>query len=125
METFNFFEKAVAGIEFDEKQTKDNESYGIHRVCTASGCIEFVKLYKNMVYKPHIHDRASAKFIFLSGTGKVIIGDEEILYSEGLICSVPAGVMHGFIQHEETIFLSVQSNPIQDRSSGEIDIRYE
>lgn len=125
MEAFDFFLQALTGIEFDEKQTDNNESYGIHRVPTAFGCVEFVKLHKDMVYKPHIHDKASAKFLFLTGTGKVIIGAEEIEYKEGLVCTVPAGVMHGFVHDEETIFLSVQSNPIQDRNTGEIDIRYE
>lgn len=124
MKTIEFYNKAIQNIDFENKQTDDNEEYGIYRVPTASGCIEFVKLHKDTIYKPHIHDRASAKFIFLTGTGKVILDKVQLDYYPGFECDAPAGVMHGFAQNEETIFLSIQSNPIQDRSTGEIDIRY-
>ncbi len=121
----DYYIKSIENIEFEDKQTDDDEKYGIFRVPTSSGCIEFVKLYLDTVYKPHIHDKASAKFIFLKGKGKVILDEKTIDYYEGFICEAPVGVKHGFIQEEETIFLSVQSNPIQDRVTGEIDIRYE
>lgn len=121
----NFYLKAFENIEFIDKQTDDSEKFGIYRVPSSSGCIEFVKLYKDVKYKPHIHDRASAKFYFYKGSGLLIYDDQKMLYKEGSIFFVPAGVKHGFEQNEETIFLSVQSNPIEDRTTGIIDIRYE
>lgn len=120
-----YFKKTLEEIEFEDKQTDDEEFYGIYRVPAKTGCVEFVKLYKETTYKPHIHDKAAATFIFLVGTGLVTLGDEKIPYKSGDRVEAPAGVMHGFIQNEETIFLSIQSNPIQDRTTGEIDIRYE
>jgi mannose-6-phosphate isomerase-like protein (cupin superfamily) len=124
MEIIDFYLHSIQNIAFEDKQTNDDEKFGIYRVPSTSGCIEFVKLYKETAYKPHIHDKASAKFIFLTGTGKVILNEVILDYSPGFACVAPAGVKHGFIQNEETIFLSVQSHPIQDRSTGEIDIRY-
>jgi quercetin dioxygenase-like cupin family protein len=120
----NFYRKSLENIEFEDKQTDDLEKFGIYRVTTASGAIEFVKLYADTIYKPHIHDKASAKFIFLKGSGSVILDEVESPFTEGSIFDVPAGVKHGFKLSEETIFLSIQSNPIQDRITGEIDIRY-
>ena len=124
MEINDFYSKTIQQIDFEDKQTDENEKYGIYRVPTNAGCIEFVKIHKETIYKPHIHDKASEKFIFLTGTGKVILDKVLLDYYPGFECDAPAGVKHGFIQKEETIFLSIQSNPIQDRTTGEIDIRY-
>lgn len=121
----DFYLNILDSIEFMDKQTDDNEKFGIYRIPTETGCIEFVKLYKDIIYKPHIHDRASAKFYFFKGSGFIIYNDQKIAYTEGTHYYVPAGVMHGFEQNDETIFLSVQSNPIEDRATGIIDIRYE
>jgi quercetin dioxygenase-like cupin family protein len=120
-----YYLKSLENIVFEDKQTDDEEKFGIYRVPTNSGCIEFVKLYTNIKYKPHIHDFASATFYFLSGKGNALIGEKIIPYEAGTICNAPAGIMHGFEIFEDTIFLSVQSNPIQDRATGIIDIRYE
>jgi mannose-6-phosphate isomerase-like protein (cupin superfamily) len=125
MKELDFYIKAIENIVFEDKQTDDDEKFGIFRVPTISGCIEFVKLYKAIHYKPHIHDKASAKFIFLTGKGTMILDDKSFPFQEGSIYEAPAGTKHGFILEEETVFLSIQSNPIQDRSTGEIDIRYE
>lgn len=120
-----YYGKALKNIEYEDKQTDDKEKFGIYRIPTSSGCVELVKLYADTVYKPHIHDKASAVFVFLKGKGKLILDDEFIDFKEGDLFDVPAGVKHGFDFSEEIIFLSVQSNPIQDRTTGEIDIRYE
>lgn len=121
----DFYIKVIEDIEFIDKQTDDSEKFGIYRVLGKSGCVEFVKLYKNITYKPHIHDRASARFYFLKGKGLLIYDDQVLPYQEGSEFYVPAGILHGFEQTEETIFLSVQSSPIEDRETGIIDIRYE
>ena len=120
----DYYLKSLENIEFENKQTSEDEYFGIYRVPSSSGCIDFVKLYANVKYEPHIHDKASASFVFLTGSGKLILDDDEFDYQKGSIFNAPAGVKHGFIQKEETIFLSIQSNPIQDRTTGEIDIRY-
>lgn len=125
MNPVDYYLKAIENIAFEDKQTDDSEKFGIYRVPTDSGCIEFVKLHKDTFYKPHIHDYAAATFIFLTGTGKVILDDAQFDYEKGSIYHAPVGVKHGFLQKEETIFLSIQSNPIQDRTTGAIDIRYE
>ena len=121
----DFYQKALEDIEFIDKQTDNSEKFGIYRVPSKSGCVEFVKLYKNITYKPHIHDRASAHFYFFKGAGLLIYNDQRFPYQEGSEFYVPAGVLHGFEQESETIFLSVQSSPIEDRETGLIDIRYE
>tara|TARA_Y100000385_G_scaffold66934_1_gene66706 strand:- start:20241 stop:20618 length:378 start_codon:yes stop_codon:yes gene_type:complete len=125
MKEDTFFADIIGKIRFEDKFTDDEERFGINRLETEDGGVEFVRLYKDTKYKPHIHDKASAKFIFLVGTGEAILDEEPVLYSPGTIIDIPAGVMHGFNHFEETIFLSVQSHPIQDRETGEIDIRYE
>jgi quercetin dioxygenase-like cupin family protein len=121
----DYLKQAIENIEFEDKQTDVEEFYGIYRIPTQKGCVEFVKLYKETVYKPHIHDHADASFIFLTGSGFVTLNEDKIPYKVGDKVEALAGVLHGFLQVEETIFLSIQSNPIQDRSTGEIDIRYE
>ncbi|TVR76022.1 MAG: cupin domain-containing protein [Chitinophagaceae bacterium] len=121
----DFYVNALKNIAFEDKQTDDEERFGIYRIPTDSGCVEIVKLYPDTYYKPHIHDRANAKFIFLQGKGKVLLDDKAFPFKEGDIFEAPAGVKHGFELTEESIFISVQSHPIQDRSTGEIDIRYE
>lgn len=118
-------EKILESLPYEEKVTSDSESFGIYRVPTSVGCLEFVKLYTNIPYKPHIHDFCSAQFIFLSGKGFVTLDGEQFPYQKGSVYNVPSGVMHGFFIEEDTIFLSVQSKPIQDRATGKIDIRYE
>jgi quercetin dioxygenase-like cupin family protein len=120
----DYYLQSLITIGFENKVTSEMESYGICRVPSETGCVEFVKLYANISYQPHIHDKASATFIFLSGTGKVVLDGIDYPYKKGSIYSAVAGVKHGFVQDEETIFLSIQSNPIQDRTTGDIDIRY-
>lgn len=118
-------DKILALLPYENKVTSDTESFGIYRVPTSIGCLEFVKLYTNISYQPHIHDFCSAQFIFLSGKGYVTLDGEYFSYHKGSVYNVPAGVIHGFIIEEDTIFLSIQSNPIQDTQTGKIDIRYE
>lgn len=119
------FEDVVAHLAFEDKQTDDEEKFGIHRLFPTKGCIEFVKLYPNIKYKAHIHDQSSARFIFLKGNGKVIIGDKSFDFKPGFQIDAPAGVKHGFEIASEAIFLSIQTNPIQNQETGAIDIRYE
>jgi quercetin dioxygenase-like cupin family protein len=120
-----FAKDTLSDILFENKITSDQEAFGIYRVPTSSGCLEFVKLYSEIPYAPHIHDKCTARFIFLTGKGYVTLDDEKIPYTTGSVVDAQAGVMHGFIIEEDTIFLSVQSNPIEDRETGHIDIRYE
>ncbi len=124
MYNMEFVKEVLNKVEFEDKQTNEIELFGIYRVPTKHGCLELVKLYPAIPYAPHIHDFCSAEFIFLDGKGEVILNEKSFPYSKGSVYFVPAGVMHGFRIDEETIFLSVQSNPIQDRSTGHIDIRY-
>lgn len=118
-------DKILDQLPFEDKVTSETEKFAIYRIPSAIGCVEFVRLYTEIPYVPHIHDRCCAEFIFLSGKGKVILDKMEYPYQKGSVYNAPAGVMHGFIIEEDTIFLSVQSNPIQDRETGIIDIRYE
>lgn len=119
------FEKIMWDVAFEDKQTDDEEAFGIYRIPTSTGCLELVKLYTEIPYKPHIHDHCSAQFIFLSGSGQLLLDGQSFPYKKGSVYHVPSGVLHGFVIEESTIFLSVQSNPIQDRNTGHIDIRYQ
>ena len=120
----NIFNEIFESLEFDDKQTSDTERFGIYRMNSTKGCIEIVKLYKEVAYQPHIHDHVDAQFIFVLGKGKVILGDQKIPYAPGSKATAMAGVLHGFELEEDTIFISIQTKPIQDRITGEIDIRY-
>ena len=118
------YDKILWDVSYEDKKTDDDEAFGIYRIPTATGCLEIVKLYTEIAYKPHIHDHCSARFVFLSGSGSLLLDGETFPYEKGSVYDVNAGVLHGFIIVENTIFLSIQSNPIQDRSTGHIDIRY-
>lgn len=119
-----FVSTVLKKVEYEDKQTNEIELFGIYRIPTGHGCLELVKLYPDIPYAPHIHDYCSAQFIFLEGSGELILDGKSFHYEKGSVFNVGAGILHGFKIKSESIFLSIQSNPIQDRSTGHIDIRY-
>lgn len=119
-----FADEILANIPFDYVNPHKDEVYGLYRIDTPRGCVEFIRINRGMPYEPHIHDVTSAQFIFVMGRGVVLLDGEEFPYEKGSVFNVPAGVRHGFEVEEDTIFLSMQSHPILNKETGEKDIRY-
>lgn len=119
-----FAEEILSGIPFEYVNPHKDEVYGLYRIETPKGCLEFIQIRRGMPYEPHIHDVTSAQFIFVQGRGTVLLDDRRFDYEKGSVFNVPAGVKHGFVVEEDTIFLSMQSHPILNKETGDKDIRY-
>ena len=78
------------------------------------------------IYPQHIHDDSDAKFLFHSGEGMAIIGQEkrEVPFRAGSVIEVPQGIPHGFNVVKEGIFVAWQSKPITDLATGKRDVHY-
>ena len=120
----DFANDILASIPFNDINTYKDEVFGLHRIETPTGCVEFIRVTKGQKYELHVHDVTSAEFIFVMGKGKVLLGDEEFEYSKGSVFDVPVGAKHGFIVEEDTIFISTQNTPIHNQDTGDKDIRY-
>jgi len=119
-----FADEILANIPFEYVNPYKDEIYGLYRIETPEGCLEFIKINKGQRYDLHIHDVANAQFIFVMGSGEVTLGNEVYEYRKGSVFNVPTGVKHGFTVEQDTIFLSMQSQPILNKETGEKDIRY-
>lgn len=120
----HFADEILSSIPFDYVNPYKDEVYGLYRIDTPKGCVEFIRISKGMPYEPHIHDVTSAQFIFVMGRGRILLDNIEIAYEKGSVFNIPAGVRHGFVVEEDTIFVSMQSHPILNKETGEKDIRY-
>jgi quercetin dioxygenase-like cupin family protein len=87
--------------------------------------VELVELQPQSEYIPHYHKNSSAIVYIISGTGLMQLKDNLIEYKPGTRISIPAGVMHGFKTTTRTLFLSIQSPPIINSQTGQIDLHYE
>lgn len=86
--------------------------------------VEIVQLNGKTEYKPHLHKNSSAIIYISFGSGVFLLGEKSIQYKRGDRIFIPSGLPHGFITDEHTLFLSIQSPPIINPSSGEIDLYY-
>lgn len=87
--------------------------------------LELVELQPQAEYRPHYHKNSSAIIYIILGYGKFLLDGESIEYNAGKRIVIPAGAMHGFHTQTRTLFLSIQTPPIIDPQSGQIDIYYE
>ena len=60
----------------------------------------------------------------LIGQGKIILDGQSMPYAPVSRFNVSRETSHGFVIGEETIFLSIQSSPIYNKETGELDIQY-
>ncbi len=75
-------------------------------------------------YEPHIHSKSKSLVHIISGSGIVILGREEIPYKKGDIFLIPAKVSHCFRVEEQTLFLAIETPPIINPITREIDFEY-
>lgn len=86
--------------------------------------IELVELQPNAEYRPHYHKNSIAIIYITSGTGTFCLGNEIMAYEAGKRIVIPAEVMHGFSTRSRTLFLSIQTPPILNAETGEVDLHY-
>lgn len=71
----------------------------------------------------HRHNRAETVIYILRGRGMALVGDAWHEVQAGDRVLIGAGVFHGFATDEHAIdFISVQSPPILDESTGQLDL---
>lgn len=86
--------------------------------------IELVELKSKATYRPHYHKDSTAVIYIVSGSGTFLLGDSCIGYQAGKRIVIPAGFLHGFNTDTPTLFLSIQSPPIINSVTGQIDLHY-
>lgn len=86
--------------------------------------VELVELEPAATYKSHYHEKSEAIIYIVSGKGVFILGEEEIAYDGSLRVSIPNKILHGFKTETRTLFLSIQSPPILNYETNEVDIHY-
>jgi quercetin dioxygenase-like cupin family protein len=70
----------------------------------------------------HRHNRAETVLYILDGESDVLVDDTVLHVRKGDRVLVGKGQFHGFVTHERSVtFLSVQSPPILDDKTGELD----
>lgn len=86
--------------------------------------VELVELQPNAKYRPHYHKKSTAVIYMVLGEGVFVLGEDEVPYCPGQRLDIPAKVPHGFLTKTRTLFLSIQTPPIRDRQTGEVDLHY-
>lgn len=87
--------------------------------------LELVELQAEAEYKPHFHKKSAAVIYIILGTGYFLLDNKRIEYCSGKRVIIPAGRMHGFKTQTRTLFLSIQSPPIIDPNTQDIDLYYQ
>lgn len=108
---FRVTESVISGV-FKERSGVANE------------IVELVQLKGNSVYKPHYHENSAAVIYMILGDGDFILGDTQVPYSGGMRFDIPKQVSHGFNTRSDTLFLSIQTPPIRDPLTGDVDLHY-
>lgn len=71
----------------------------------------------------HRHNRSETVLLVLAGAGRALVGEHVLDVRAGDRVLIGAGVFHGFVTTDSSLeFLSVQSPPILDRSTGRLDL---
>lgn len=91
---------------------------------TPTEIVELVILEPHTTYRPHYHKKSVAIIYIIQGDGVFLCGDRVEPYHKGQRFSIPETVKHGFQTNTETLFLSIQTPPILDRDTGQLDLYY-
>ncbi len=84
---------------------------------------DVVVLDEHMTSQLHRHNRSDTVLYILEGSGTVIIEDVDHLVAAGDRVHIAPGQFHGVRTSESALkFLSVQSPPILDKSTGMLDL---
>lgn len=86
--------------------------------------VELVELQPEATYQPHYHNYSSAVIYIVLGEGIYLDGNNEVAYQPGQRIDIPMKTAHGFVTKTKTLFLSIQTPPIRNRSTGEVDLHY-
>lgn len=87
--------------------------------------LELVSLAAKQTYRPHYHRHSQATIYIISGSGSFYLKDEWLEYGSGTRITVAQNIMHGFKTNTQTLFLSIQTPPILDRTTGTVDLHYD
>jgi hypothetical protein len=94
---------------------KSGASFDIYRLGWFAGRVWELVIVDG-AYLPHAHRKIGSEFFIIAGRGHLSRDDEWNAYRERTRVSVGRGVAHGFITDPEfgqTVFLSIQSEPIR------------
>lgn len=127
-ENANFMEKLITILKDKlshehldlEKEKLDVFQFPIFKDGTQ---IDFALLEAGTSHPPHIHEDGSSHLYVIIGTGKLILGNQQMNYVSGQVFDVPKGTRHGFDVIEDTVLLSIQDKPILNE--GKLDFRYD
>lgn len=119
-ECFNLFKLGEFKVEasYFQEVTRGDEGQLMDEM------VELVELQSNSEYQPHYHEKSSAVIYIVLGEGVLMLDQREMAYSPGHRVVIPAKCVHGFKTSSKTLFLSIQSPPIRNVETGEVDIHY-
>jgi uncharacterized RmlC-like cupin family protein len=84
---------------------------------------DLVEVEPNMRSSVHRHNHSETVIYIISGRAEVLVGDELVAVAAGDRLHVGKAVFHGFRTADDPVtFLSVQSPPILDESTGTLDL---
>lgn len=84
---------------------------------------DLVEVAEGQVSSIHRHNRAETVLYFLSGTARVVLGDDVVQVRSGDRVRIGQGVYHGVRTPDGPCsFLSVQVPPILDKATGILDL---
>lgn len=87
--------------------------------------VELVLLKPKTIYRPHYHKKSTAVIYIIWGRGVFLQDAESKPYDKEHRFVVPPGLKHGFQTTTETLFLSIQTPPILNRETAELDLYYD
>lgn len=84
---------------------------------------DLVSIAPHSTSEVHRHNRSETVLYIVAGAGRVMVGDEWFDVREGDRVLIGKGVFHGLATGDRALeFLSVQSPPILDESTGQLDL---
>ena len=108
-----------------KKVETDIEAIDLYQLGTfKESAYTLVELQQGKNYPPHVHHHSKARLHVVLGKGIIIIGKKENKYCAGDYFLIPKGESHGFKIKEQTLLLSIETPPIIDAETQEVDIEY-
>ncbi len=86
--------------------------------------IELIHLKKNVTIRRHRHRHTASVFYVIYGSGEIGIGKRTVSYSAGNQFKVPRMVFHAIQPKEETLFIVMETPPIENPATGKVDMLY-
>jgi quercetin dioxygenase-like cupin family protein len=84
---------------------------------------DMVSIAPHSASEVHRHNRSETVIFILAGEGRALVGNEWLDVRKGDRVLIGKGVFHGFATAGSALeFLSVQSPPILDEATGQLDL---